>query len=135
MFWSYQGQEIEQVNDFKNHQLPLARIKKIMKVDEDVCMISAEAPILFPIRMKVGWWGLPPVGCHTFYPPMDKPAGGALAGMMIGRPTVDPTTGIYAQPPSQAWQSVWQTAGAEDASYDGGGNETQGNLDGQGVTL
>lgn len=36
-----------QVNDFKNHQLPLARIKKIMKADEDVRMISAEAPVLF----------------------------------------------------------------------------------------
>ncbi|MCI26493.1 nuclear transcription factor Y subunit C-1, partial [Trifolium medium] len=47
MFWSYQRQEIEHVNDFKNHQLPLARIKKIMKADEDVRMISAEAPILF----------------------------------------------------------------------------------------
>ncbi|XP_024022347.1 nuclear transcription factor Y subunit C-1-like, partial [Morus notabilis] len=47
MFWSYQRHEIEQVNDFKNHQLPLARIKKIMKADEDVRMISAEAPILF----------------------------------------------------------------------------------------
>ncbi|KAF2311508.1 hypothetical protein GH714_024460 [Hevea brasiliensis] len=35
MFWSYQRQEIEQVNDFKNHQLPLARIKKIMKADEE----------------------------------------------------------------------------------------------------
>ncbi|KAK4781626.1 hypothetical protein SAY86_015728 [Trapa natans] len=47
MFWTYQRQEIEQANDFKNHQLPLARIKKIMKADEDVRMISAEAPILF----------------------------------------------------------------------------------------
>ncbi|EYU23086.1 hypothetical protein ABFS82_09G067000 [Erythranthe guttata] len=47
MFWNYQRQEIEQANDFKNHQLPLARIKKIMKADEDVRMISAEAPILF----------------------------------------------------------------------------------------
>jgi hypothetical protein len=36
MFWTYQHQEIEQVNDFKNHQLPLARIKKIMKADKDV---------------------------------------------------------------------------------------------------
>ncbi|EFJ36761.1 hypothetical protein SELMODRAFT_77573, partial [Selaginella moellendorffii] len=33
--------------DFKTHQLPLARIKKIMKADEDVKMISAEAPVLF----------------------------------------------------------------------------------------
>lgn len=34
-------------HDFKNHQLPLARIKKVMKTDEEVKMISAEAPILF----------------------------------------------------------------------------------------
>lgn len=47
MFWNYHRQEIEQATDFKNHQLPLARIKKIMKADEDVRMISAEAPILF----------------------------------------------------------------------------------------
>ncbi|GAB4822153.1 hypothetical protein N2152v2_009199 [Parachlorella kessleri] len=33
--------------EFKNQQLPLARIKKIMKSDEDVRMISAEAPVLF----------------------------------------------------------------------------------------
>lgn len=46
-FWTTQMQEIEQVNDFKNHHLPLARIKKIMKADEDVRMISAEAPVLF----------------------------------------------------------------------------------------
>ncbi|KAI0520136.1 hypothetical protein KFK09_007607 [Dendrobium nobile] len=47
MFWTYQRHEMEQAGDFKNHQLPLARIKKIMKADEDVRMISAEAPILF----------------------------------------------------------------------------------------
>ncbi|XP_073013610.1 nuclear transcription factor Y subunit C-1-like [Typha latifolia] len=47
VFWNYQRQEIEHATDFKNHQLPLARIKKIMKADEDVRMISAEAPILF----------------------------------------------------------------------------------------
>jgi Spy/CpxP family protein refolding chaperone len=35
-FWQQQMQEIEQVNEFRNHQLPLARIKKIMKSDEDV---------------------------------------------------------------------------------------------------
>ncbi|KAJ8539920.1 hypothetical protein K7X08_026309 [Anisodus acutangulus] len=46
-FWANQNQEIEQVNDFKNHSLPLARIKKIMKADEDVRMISAEAPVVF----------------------------------------------------------------------------------------
>ena len=42
------------VDEFKNHNLPLARIKKIMKSDEDVRvfleyiqMISSETPILF----------------------------------------------------------------------------------------
>jgi nuclear transcription factor Y gamma len=34
-------------NEFKNHQLPLARIKRIVKADEDLRMISAEAPVLF----------------------------------------------------------------------------------------
>ncbi|KAJ8768247.1 hypothetical protein K2173_021187 [Erythroxylum novogranatense] len=47
MFWANQMQEIEQTGDFKNHSLPLARIKKIMKADEDVRMISAEAPVIF----------------------------------------------------------------------------------------
>ncbi|EXB37528.1 Nuclear transcription factor Y subunit C-2 [Morus notabilis] len=47
MFWVNQMQEIEQTADFKNHSLPLARIKKIMKADEDVRMISAEAPVIF----------------------------------------------------------------------------------------
>lgn len=47
MFWANQMQEVEQTIDFKNHSLPLARIKKIMKADEDVRMISAEAPVIF----------------------------------------------------------------------------------------
>ncbi|KAE9611945.1 hypothetical protein Lal_00048880 [Lupinus albus] len=42
-----QYQEIEKDTDFKNYDLPLARIKKIMKADEDVRMISAEAPVIF----------------------------------------------------------------------------------------
>merc|ERR1719247_2406766 len=50
-FWKTQKEEIQKVgndpNEFKNHQLPLARIKKIMKSDEDVRMIAAEAPVLF----------------------------------------------------------------------------------------
>lgn len=46
-FWANQIQEIDQTTDFKNHSLPLARIKKIMKADEDVRMISAEAPVIF----------------------------------------------------------------------------------------
>ncbi|KAJ3700304.1 hypothetical protein LUZ61_004009 [Rhynchospora tenuis] len=47
LFWADQYREIEQVSDFKNHNLPLARIKKIMKADEDVRMIAAEAPVVF----------------------------------------------------------------------------------------
>ena len=47
LFWQQQMAEIESGSDFKNHQLPLARIKKIMKSDEDVRMISSEAPVLF----------------------------------------------------------------------------------------
>ena len=33
--------------------LPLARIKKIMKADEDVRMISSEAPILFALACQL----------------------------------------------------------------------------------
>ncbi|CAM6102726.1 unnamed protein product [Calypogeia fissa] len=47
LLWQNQRQEIDQVTDFKTHQLPLARIKKIMKADEDVKMIAAEAPVVF----------------------------------------------------------------------------------------
>jgi len=52
-FWSQQQAEMEKLpigseQDFKTHNdLPLARIKRIMKSDEDVRMISAEAPVLF----------------------------------------------------------------------------------------
>jgi hypothetical protein len=35
-FWQKQFKEIESCKSFKNHELPLARIKKIMKSDEDV---------------------------------------------------------------------------------------------------
>jgi histone H3/H4 len=47
VFWAAQYREIEATTDFKNHNLPLARIKKIMKADEDVRMIAAEAPVVF----------------------------------------------------------------------------------------
>lgn len=183
MFWSYQRHEIEQVNDFKNHQLPLARIKKIMKADEDVRMISAEAPILFAkacelfiLELTIRSWlhaeenkrrtlqkndiaaaitrtdifdflvdivprdeikdeaglgggmvGATASGVPYYYPPMGQPASGP-GGMMIGRPAMDPT-GVFAQPPSQAWQSVWQSV-TDDGSYGSGGSSGQGNLDG-----
>lgn len=185
MFWTYQRQEIDQVNDFKNHQLPLARIKKIMKADEDVRMISAEAPILFAkacelfileltirswlhaeenkrrtlqkndiaaaitrtdifdflvdivprdeIKEEVAGLGVGAIvgstasGVPYYYPPLAPPP-----GVMMGRPAVVDPAGIYVQPPpSQAWQSVWQTA--DDGSYGSGGSSGQGNnLDAQG---
>ena len=69
-FWKTQIQEMEDLpigseQDFKNHNdLPLARIKRIMKSDEDVRMISAEAPVLFAkaceifiLELAVRSWG------------------------------------------------------------------------------
>ncbi|XP_006659211.1 nuclear transcription factor Y subunit C-2-like [Oryza brachyantha] len=46
-FWADQMTEIEQMSEFKLPNLPLARIKRIMKADEDVKMIAGEAPALF----------------------------------------------------------------------------------------
>ncbi|KAI5639185.1 histone-like transcription factor (CBF/NF-Y) and archaeal histone domain-containing protein [Phthorimaea operculella] len=48
-FWQNVTEDISKVNseDFKTQALPLARIKKIMKLDEEVKMISAEAPVMF----------------------------------------------------------------------------------------
>jgi len=48
-FWPRAVEDIKRLkaNDFKTQELPLARIKKIMKLDEDVKMISAEAPAVF----------------------------------------------------------------------------------------
>jgi nuclear transcription factor Y, gamma len=47
-YWQHQVTQLEvQDHDYKIHQLPLARIKKVMKADPEVKMISAEAPILF----------------------------------------------------------------------------------------
>ncbi|RDX81772.1 Nuclear transcription factor Y subunit C-2, partial [Mucuna pruriens] len=46
-FWAKQRQEIEEGTELRPNSLPLCRIKKIMKVDEEVKMISAEAPVVF----------------------------------------------------------------------------------------
>lgn len=47
-YWQNQITRLEtEDHDYKIHQLPLARIKKVMKADPEVKMISAEAPILF----------------------------------------------------------------------------------------
>nr|GMD33582.1 nuclear transcription factor Y subunit C-1-like [Ipomoea batatas]GMD35203.1 nuclear transcription factor Y subunit C-1-like [Ipomoea batatas] len=161
MFWTYQRQEIEQVNDFKNHQLPLARIKKIMKADEDVRMISAEenkrrtlqkndiaAAItrtdifdflvdIVPrdeIKDETAALVGPAAAAAAgmyYYPPMGQPT---PPGVMIGRPAVpgvDPS--MYVQPPPPPSQA-WQSVWQpqEDNSYASGGSSGQGNLDGQG---
>src|SRR3954469_18395193 len=47
-YWQQTINHLESdTHDYKSHQLPLARIKKVMKADPEVKMISAEAPILF----------------------------------------------------------------------------------------
>ncbi|MCJ1258466.1 hypothetical protein MMC24_006299 [Lignoscripta atroalba] len=47
-YWQQTIHHLENdTHDYKLHQLPLARIKKVMKADPEVKMISAEAPILF----------------------------------------------------------------------------------------
>lgn len=48
-FWPRQQEDMRclEAGAFKQQELPLARIKKIMKLDDDVKMISAEAPMLF----------------------------------------------------------------------------------------
>mmetsp|Transcript_28269 Transcript_28269/g.40252 ORF Transcript_28269/g.40252 Transcript_28269/m.40252 type:complete len:135 (-) Transcript_28269:39-443(-) len=69
-FWKRQRIEMDDLpvgteQDFKNHNdLPLARIKRIMKSDEDVRMISAEAPVLFAkaceifvLELTIRSWG------------------------------------------------------------------------------
>jgi nuclear transcription factor Y, gamma len=60
-FWSCQLAEIEQTTEFKNHNLPLSKIKKIMKADEDVKRIAGEVPVVFAqacemfIQKMRGW--------------------------------------------------------------------------------
>lgn len=48
-FWPKVTEDIRQLTqaDLRQQELPLARIKRIMKLDEEVKMISAEAPVLF----------------------------------------------------------------------------------------
>lgn len=47
-YWQNTINQLEmQEQDFRTHQLPLARIKKVMKSAEDIKMIAAEAPVLF----------------------------------------------------------------------------------------
>lgn len=46
-FWAKQLQEAGETTDSRSHGLPLARIKRIMKADGDVKMVSSDAPVLF----------------------------------------------------------------------------------------
>lgn len=48
-FWPKVTEDIRQLtqSDLRQQELPLARIKRIMKLDDEVKMISAEAPVLF----------------------------------------------------------------------------------------
>ena len=45
--------EPNDLNKLKAQILPLARIKKIMKSDQDVRMISSEAPIVFALACQM----------------------------------------------------------------------------------
>jgi nuclear transcription factor Y gamma len=50
-FWQSGRSAIEridpEVEDFRTSALPLARIKKVMKLDEDVRMVAHDAPLVF----------------------------------------------------------------------------------------
>ena len=164
-FWANQHIEIDKATDFKNHSLPLARIKKIMKADEDVRMISAEAPVVFAracemfiLELTLRSWnhteenkrrtlqkndiaaaitrtdifdflvdivpredlkdeGLTPIPRGTmpstdplsyyYIPPEHSPQVGT-AGMIMGKPVMDPN--LYAQQPHPYMgQSMWQS--------------------------
>ncbi|CCD23026.1 Hap5p NDAI_0A08730 [Naumovozyma dairenensis CBS 421] len=60
-YWQELINEIEATNepgskfqdDFKSSSLPFARIRKVMKTDEEVRMISAEVPIIFAKACEV----------------------------------------------------------------------------------
>ncbi|KAH8655566.1 CCAAT binding transcription factor component, partial [Xylariales sp. PMI_506] len=48
MYWKRTIEHIvSDARNFKNSQIPLARIKRVMKTDPDVELISVETPILF----------------------------------------------------------------------------------------
>jgi nuclear transcription factor Y gamma len=50
-FWQAQLQLLESTEvDFKNHQLPLARIKKVMKTDDDVKQMVFTQSSMFIVR-------------------------------------------------------------------------------------
>lgn len=44
--WKEMYEEIERKREFKRHPAPIARIRKIMKMDEEVRMVEAGAPVV-----------------------------------------------------------------------------------------
>ncbi|XP_050079641.1 nuclear transcription factor Y subunit gamma-like [Anopheles maculipalpis] len=54
-FWQNVLREVQSIDTIepRNQVLPLARIKKIMKLDENVQMISSEAPLLFAKAVEI----------------------------------------------------------------------------------
>uniref|UniRef100_A0A182SZR7 Nuclear transcription factor Y subunit gamma n=1 Tax=Anopheles maculatus TaxID=74869 RepID=A0A182SZR7_9DIPT len=54
-FWPDVLREVQLIDNVEpgNQLLPLARIKKIMKLDEDVKMISSDAPLLFAKAIEI----------------------------------------------------------------------------------
>ncbi|MQL73911.1 hypothetical protein Taro_006261 [Colocasia esculenta] len=46
-FWAHQTLELNNVGALKQQLLPLARIKRVMKANPEVKMISADTPVLF----------------------------------------------------------------------------------------
>ncbi|KAL8209490.1 hypothetical protein R6Q57_006222 [Mikania cordata] len=127
-FWANQYQEIEQTTDFKNYSLPLARIKKIMKADEDVRMISAEAPVIFALPRedlkdevlvstipRSGPVGGPTEGLPYYYMPPPQVGG---PGMYLGKP-VDPQAHLYGpQANSYMAQPLWPQPQQEEPQGD-----------------
>lgn len=63
-FWSCKLTEIKQTSDFKNHNLPISRIKKIMKADMEVTRIAAETLVLFAKACEMFIQELTLRGCH-----------------------------------------------------------------------
>lgn len=46
VLWKNHNQEVEQMTDFKTHQLPVTRIRRVMKAGRGVDLVSSEAPVM-----------------------------------------------------------------------------------------
>ncbi|KAM0932983.1 putative transcription factor Hap3/NF-YB family [Dioscorea sansibarensis] len=63
IFWQHQMREMDSLPVNKQNQLPVSRIKKVMKLDKSVKMVSASAPVvlgkaceLFILELTVRSW-------------------------------------------------------------------------------